>query len=314
MEKTLIIVNPKAGKGNGEKSVSLIKNYIRETNSDTKIIITEHPHHATKIVKENQFKFKKIVGVGGDGTLNEIINGIDLNSNEKPVLGVIPIGSGNDFARMLDLSKDIKQNLELIFNHAPIKPIDVGNIKFTEKNEKEIKSHKFLNGLGIGFDAYVAYINQHSKQFSGLISYVFAVIKALINLKEMPVRIKLNNSIILGNKLLIAIGNGKTHGGGFFLNPDAEIDDNLLDLTVIDKLNKLQIMQKLPLALFNKLETAKEVSMYKFNEIDIEIEEPYYVHTDGEVISDKISSLKVTCMENAIKVISNHKKNVNEKT
>ncbi len=314
MKKTLIIVNPKAGKGNGEKSLPVIKKFIRENNSDATIVITERPHHATEIVNENQSNYNRIIGVGGDGTLNEIINGIDLDSTEKPVLGVIPIGSGNDFARMLGLKKDIRQNLELIFNHAPVKSIDVGDIKFTEKNVNGSKSHKFLNGLGIGFDAYVAYINQHSKQFSGLISYIFAVIKALINLKDMPVRIKLDNSIILGKKLLIAVGNGKTHGGGFFLNPDAEIDDNKLDLTVIDKLNKLQIMKKLPLALFNKLETAKEVTMYKFKEIEIEIEEPYYVHTDGEIISDKISSLEVKCLKNAINVISNYKTNVNEKT
>ncbi len=307
LAETLIIINPKAGKGNGGKSVPVIKNHIRENNLDAKIIVTGRPHHATEIVKENQLKFKKIVGVGGDGTLNEIINGINFDLVNKPVLGVIPIGSGNDFARMLNLSKDINRNLKLVFDHAPVKTIDVGSIKFTEHNTTGTKTHKFLNGLGIGFDAYVAYINQHSKQFSGLISYVFAVVKALINVKDMPVRIKLGNSIILGNKLLVAIGNGKTHGGGFYLNPGAEIDDNQLDLTVIEKLTKLQIMQKLPLALFNKLETAKEVSMYKFNEIDITIEKPYYVHADGEIISDKISSVNVTCLKNAIDVIGNHK-------
>ncbi len=304
MKKTLIIVNPKSGKGNGEKALPQIKSFLKQNNIQSEIAVTERHLHATEITKSNYLNYDKIIGVGGDGTLNEIVNGIDFSNEPQIELGVIPVGSGNDFARMLNLSKNINENLELIFNHAPVIKVDVGEIKFKEKGGKNEKTHKFLNGLGVGFDAYVAYINQHTKNFSGLVSYVYAVIKALINLEDMPVRIKLNNSIILGEKLLLAIGNGKTHGGGFYLNPDAEINDEILDLTVIEKLKKLQVIRKLPLALFNRLETAKEVSMYKFKDVEIEIEKPYFVHTDGEIISEKISSLSVKCLPKVLNVIS----------
>ncbi len=307
MKKTLIIVNPKSGKGNGEKALPQIKSFLKQNNIQSEIAVTERHLHATEITKSNYLNYDKIIGVGGDGTLNEIVNGIDFSSEPQIELGVIPVGSGNDFARMLNLSKSVNENLELIFNHAPVIKVDVGEIKFKEKGGKNEKMHKFLNGLGVGFDAYVAYINQHTKNFSGLVSYVYAVIKALINLEDMPVRIKLNNSIILGEKLLLAIGNGKTHGGGFYLNPDAEINDEILDLTVIEKLKKLQVIRKLPLALFNRLETAKEVSMYKFKDVEIEIEKPYFVHTDGEIISEKISSLSVKCLPKVLNVISKPK-------
>ncbi len=306
MSKALIIVNPKAGKGNGEKALPVIKNFIVKNKINAEIILTEKQLHATEIVKSNQTEFKKIVGVGGDGTLNEIINGFDLSPDTENVLGVIPVGSGNDFARMLGLTKNIEDNLKLIFDHASIKKIDVGELHYSEKDKNSLQTHKFLNGLGIGFDAYVAYINQHTKNFSGIISYIFAVIKALIKLENLPVRIKLDNSLILGKKLLIAIGNGKTHGGGFYLNPNAQIDDKILDLTVIEKLKWFQIIQKLPLALINRLETAKEVSMYKFTEVEIEIEKPYFVHTDGEIISEKINFMKVKCLPEVINVISNN--------
>jgi len=307
LKKTLIIVNPKSGKGNGEKALPQIKSFLKQNNIQSEIAVTERHLHATEITKSNYLNYDKIIGVGGDGTLNEIVNGIDFSSEPQIELGVIPVGSGNDFARMLNLSKSVNENLELIFNHAPVIKVDVGEIKFKEKGGKNEKMHKFLNGLGVGFDAYVAYINQHTKNFSGLVSYVYAVIKALINLEDMPVRIKLNNSIILGEKLLLAIGNGKTHGGGFYLNPDAEINDEILDLTVIEKLKKLQVIRKLPLALFNRLETAKEVSMYKFKDVEIEIEKPYFVHTDGEIISEKISSLSVKCLPKVLNVISKPK-------
>merc|ERR1711879_191766 len=102
--------------------------------------------------------------------------------------------------------------------------------------------------------------------------------------------------------LLMTIGNGITSGGGFFLNPEAVIDDGILNLTVINFVTRIKILYKLPLALVNKLDKVPEADFYKFEQIEINLDEPYFIHVDGEVLSTSVESLTATVLKSAIKI------------
>lgn len=303
MNKLLYIVNPIAGKGRGKKVISKIKQFHNGSNGKYKIIITKFPKHASQIAKENSGNGDLIISVGGDGTLNEVINGLNLENKNK--VAVLPIGTGNDFASNFKYGKSVKDNLIRISKYRNnLVSVDIGSVEFQDK-EKTVKNTLFINSLGIGFDAYVAYLNQNNKLLSGMSSYIVAVFRALTNLDNIKMDIGLSEMNIDGEKLLLAIGNGKTSGGGFYLNPNAKIHDGFLDLTVIDKINsRLRLIRKLPLALFNKIETIPEVSMYKFKILEIDLERPYYVHTDGEIISDSVTSLEIKSVGSAINFVS----------
>jgi len=300
----LILINPAAGNWRGVKVIDTIKKYLAKKRINHHIEVSQSPGHISDLVKKLSKNFTHLVSVGGDGTLNELINGIDITSLNT--IGLLPIGTGNDFARNLNLHNDINHNLDLIFNSNKHSSFDIGQSIIYENGSSIKKSHRFINSLGIGFDALVAKINQKSKHLSGLISYLYAVILALIKRKDINVEIELDNiTKLIGKKLLIAIGNGFTTGGGFYLTPDAKINDNKLDICIIDSVSTLKILSSLPKALFNKLNEVKEASLLKFTNAKIVIQEPALIHTDGEIISENAEKIEISILKNELKIISN---------
>jgi len=268
MVKIAYIINPEAGKGKGYKTYQKIKSFISTNSIPSTVFQTNAPRHAIEIAKKSSEEFDRIIIVSGDGTLNEVINGLDL---EKNILcGLLPAGSGNDFARSMTLSKDIFKLLNVYYSeNPPIIRSNVGNVEIQSDNNKNILSTRFINSLGIGFDAYVAYINQNSKILSGTASYIVAIIKALVDFKSVKFIASIDKYNISSESLFIAIGNGKTIGGGLYLTPDALIDDNLLDLSTVDKMSRLKLLRLLPLALINKIGTRPELNMCRFKEAEI---------------------------------------------
>ncbi|MBI9072124.1 MAG: diacylglycerol kinase family lipid kinase [Melioribacteraceae bacterium] len=304
MKDILFIVNPVSGKGKTAKMLPILKEKINEHKKEIEIIVTEYPLHAVEIARANSHDFVSIVAVGGDGTLNEVLNGIDLISNVN--FGVLPSGSGNDFAHNFKLSDNFLTNFDLILdsNHK-ITKIDIGSVGYTTSSDSRVHSKKFINSLGIGFDALVAHYNQNNKTLKGLASYITAIIKALKN--SRPIKLTVDNNIIKKeyNVLFASVGNGKTAGGGLYLTPDAELNDGLLDITYVDAISKPKLLRSLPLAIINKIKKLDVVEFDTFLSTEIELEFPYFVHVDGEVIAANVKSIKIDCLKHALKIISN---------
>ena len=303
MSKYLYIVNPTSGKGRGKKALPIISEYCDSNKINYSVIETQYPLHAKEIVENEKNNFTHIVSVGGDGTLNEIINGIKDWNNI--ILAVLPVGSGNDFTKNLGMSHDIRENLSLIHSSdkSEIIKVDVGNVLFTNNDNEEYKQHKFINNLGIGFDAYVGYLNQNNKLFSGLFSYIFSVIRALFKYKMIDVELKSESEVIVGERLMLSIGNGVSSGGGFYLNPHAIINDGLLDLSVFDSITRRRLLTALPLALLNKVDKIPEAKQSLTKNVELKLKTPYYAHCDGEIISDKLTFAKITIDKQILKVI-----------
>lgn len=181
----LFLINPAAGNWRGLKVINKIKNYLSNKKINHHIEISQFPGHISDIVRKFSSHFTHLISVGGDGTLNELIDGINITSNNKSnTIGLLPIGTGNDFAKNLNLTKNITYNLDILFNSNKYYTVDIGQAIIYEKNLSIKKYHKFINSLGIGFKALVAKINQKTKHLTGLISYVYAVLFALAKRKK----------------------------------------------------------------------------------------------------------------------------------
>ncbi|MEE9430349.1 MAG: diacylglycerol kinase family protein [Melioribacteraceae bacterium] len=310
MNKYLYIVNPNAGSGRGLTAKKAITDFHKANDSPYKIIVTELAKHATQIAKENSNSFSHIIACGGDGTINEVINGIVRTRNV--IFSVLPIGTGNDLIKSMNFPNNLLESLSIIHsdNKSKIISTDLGLLEYTNNNSDLVHSHYFANCLGIGFDAYVGFINSTNKRLNGVSSYVVAVLKALYNYKMLDSNIKfnshLNNSLdISGEKLMFTVGKGISSGGGFYLTPNARLDDRLLDISIFDKVSRFRLLQVLPKALVNRLGTVKESRMYKTKNLQLTLKVPYYVHCDGEIVSKDLVSAKISCVENALKVIVN---------
>ncbi len=147
-------------------------------------------------------------------------------------------------------------------------------------------------------------MNQQNKTLSGLTSYILAVFKALINYKMLDVNVKNNSFNITGKKLMLTVGNGISSGGGFYLTPKALINDQILNLSCFEAITRRRLLTALPMVLLNKIDKVPEAAMYNFRDLSIRLLEPYYVHCDGEIISQKMISANIKLADKTLKVIT----------
>lgn len=304
MRKYLFVVNPKAGKGRGEKILPQLKEILSAKNIDVEIFVTTKKGDARDIAHHSREKDIVLVSVGGDGTVNEVINGLEDKSNL--ILSVLPIGSGNDFARSLNLIGEWAKVLEIIISKENYVIIDVGKVKIWDKGSDAPVSSYFINSCGIGFDAYVAFFGNQNKVLRGLPLYLYSVLKALKLYRASHITGNFDNVKIDGKKLLIAIGNGQTAGGGFKLTPNAIMDDSLLDACIADNLSKKQILTVLPKAINGSHINLDVIQYEKFVEANLYLAEPNYVHVDGEIISSNAEKINVVINGRKVKVLNGY--------
>lgn len=301
-KRILFIINPIAGKGHGESIIPKIKAIIAAKRINSEVIITEKKGHASQLASEHSGKFDVITAVGGDGTISEVVNGFKTIDNN--ILGIIPCGSGNDFARTIHINESIESDINTIVHLNKIKALDLGEARITTQ-DNQVLNVRFLNSFGLGFDALVTKIIQKSTYLRGLPLYLSAVFKALFIYNSSEITAKFDNDYISGKKLVIAIGNGPTAGGGFKLNPTADPMDGLLDACIINELSKPRILVELPKAIFGIHTKLPFVKMVKFSSAEIECEQPVHVHADGDLVGDNIIRIKLGVSASKINVVTN---------
>jgi YegS/Rv2252/BmrU family lipid kinase len=280
--KYLAIVNPIAGNGKYLDRLDRIKSeFIRRSipydlhfTSETKKadVLTQ------SVVKEK--KYTDLLIVGGDGTINEAING--LGNIQIPV-GVISIGTGNDTIKHIQPSFDFEYQLKTAFE-GQVKRLDTG----------DCNGKLFLNGIGMGFDGKVVQrMAERGKKFQGYFSYLFEVLRILLSYREKCIDAEFNNESLQKDILLMTVAKGTTFGGGFKINPYANNDDGLLDICII---GKIPLLVRLGYVLRMKEGNHRHlspVSFHKTTEVYIR-ENPYIVaHMDGEYIGNPPYKIKV---------------------
>ncbi len=299
--KAHIVLNPYAGRWKGAKLYHKIMKYAKLLRYLDKFQLTTAPGEAIKIARETSAEL--VVAAGGDGTVNEVVNGI-LQSGSEKLLGVIPIGSGNDFARMLNLKPfKIKLALESIKKRKVVTS-DAGLIQFLTADGK-LGERFFINGVGIGFDATTADESRKIKHLRGIPLYLLALLKTLSKYESPEMEVYIDGKLVKDRIFLVAIGNGASAGGGFLLTPHAKIDDALLDVCVVNDLSILRILQVLPTVLKGKHIHYPEVRMFKAREIEIRSNSNLTMHADGEILGTSLRWIKISIIPSAVEVISN---------
>lgn len=299
-----IILNPYAGRWKGAKLYKKIARYAKFFKHFVNLQLTTAPGDAIKIARESDANI--LIAAGGDGTVNEVVNGILTQKELKyeKILGVIPIGSGNDFAKMLNLrAMNIKLAIEVARRGKTINS-DAGIIEYKTHDGIEMKRY-FINGVGIGFDATVAAESQKIRYLRGLPLYLLSLFKTLSRYRAPQVELSINGKTFCERIYLIAIGNGTSAGGGFLLTPYASITDGVFDVCVVKNVSIPRVIQVFPSVLKGRHLRYPEVSMFKAEEISVSSEDELTVHADGEILGRKIKNLKVSVLPSSVKVISN---------
>lgn len=293
-----IILNPEAGKGQGRRLLPRVEEGFRSRGARYELLQTKEPGDATRLAAEARGDV--IVAVGGDGTVNEIANG--LLENPRP-LGVLPAGSGNDFIKAIKVPRKLPAALEVLFRGQTF-PIDVGFVRTGDRQEgRNSPGRHFVNGVGIGFDAAVAAKTAEIRFLTGLPLYLAAVFQTLGKYEPPKFSMVIDGRRRDSSNLLIAIGNGPCAGGGFYLTPDARIDDGLFDVCLIDPVSIPTILRLMPKVMVGKHQKEKQVKFLRAKEISMTAETRFYVHADGEIVGRDVTSVQVSMREKALTVI-----------
>ncbi len=294
------VLNPEAGKGTGRKAEAALTRLLSGIQKTYTIVRTERAGHATDIARVSDSPV--VVAVGGDGTINEVANG--LIGSEK-ALGIIPTGSGNDFIKSIGISRSLEQALELIIK-GRTRLIDAGRVQTALEVDGRLQyapARYFVNGVGVGFDASVARRVSEIKRLRGTLLYLAAVLQTLGSYKPPEFRGRIDGKTWQARQLLVAAGNGRCAGGGFYLTPEAKVDDGLLDVCVIDQVSIPKILRLIPTVLGGKAVKDEHVNYYKTRELELHSSEKFNVHADGENVGREVQGVRVEVVPASLRVI-----------
>jgi YegS/Rv2252/BmrU family lipid kinase len=292
-----IIANPRAGRGRVQKKLKEVEAILGSLGLRYKLYITEKPGQATEYSKEilNSGKFDRIIILGGDGTINEVIQ--PLVGSDVPILP-LPLGTGNDFVKFFyPFMKYDSLLAKKAFSNSS-KAIDVGVVQ--SGNIKRF----FVNGMGIGFDAEVLNTMKKIKFLRGDFLYTTAVLWTFLNFTGFQINAEIKGEVdfVSGRYLLFNVGNGRYLGGGFKLFPVAQIDDGLLDVSIIDSVRPMKFFTNFYKAFKGKHVTLKEVHYFKGSELRIIAKSPLNIQVDGELISG-LKEITISIQRRALRVI-----------
>lgn len=270
MEKLLFIINPVAGRARSKELIGLIEKEMQNYPEDFSIQVTKGPEDAIDLVCQSQTD--RVIAVGGDGTVTEVAKGISKRG--YGTLGIIPAGTGNDFIRSLDISKDPKIALETVIK-GKTKSIDIGLAN----------GHRFLNIGSIGLDAEVVQRAQKVKKTSkSPLSYIVSVFLTLVKYKNKEVTLVIDGKSLEKSLVLFAIGNGRYYGGGLQMIPGAKLDDGLLHICLVENIGKLRILTIFP-ELFKGRHTRhkKYTASFQAKSVKLLSREELYMNLDGDI-------------------------------
>lgn len=299
-KKWFVIINPTSGNGAAKKQWPKIKSLLEYYNFNFEFQFTNFEKHSLKIVQNTVNQgFKKYIIVGGDGTLHNVVNGILNQKTCNPNLisvGIIPIGTGNDWIKTYGISRKPKLAIQTILNNT-IKTQDIGKIEFHNSKKKPVY---FNNLAGIGFDGFVVSKVSKYKKLGGM-AYLVAALIGLFSFSNFKAEVFVNSMLIKSKFLMVVIGLCKYSGGGMQLTATPDQTDGFFDISLAKDLSKIEILKVIP-SLFNgKISEYSKIETYKSKNLEISIQggvEPF-IEADGELIGK--GDFKVSIVENSFR-------------
>lgn len=293
---TLLIVNPTAGSGRAGRVAGEAHEAARGAWGPVDRIDTMAPGDATGIAaRAADHGAERILVLGGDGTLHEAVNGVlQLPAGRRPPIGIIPAGTGNDYAKMCGTVGHTPARAIARLRDATVRHFDVG----------EAWGEFFINSVGIGFDAEVAREVNRGKLGSGLPAYLRAVGKVLRRFEAMELEVEGDGQRFRDRLLLLEIGIGPCVGGGFRLTPGARPDDGVFDVCAIQHSSALGVFVKLPLAIMGQhVRLRRQVRSFQCTRLSVVSQNgPLHAQFDGE-IREVSGRMELTSVPGALPVL-----------
>ena len=246
MTRYKILLNPVSGRGRGEQASPQIESLLRSHGLEFEITRTQAPGHAIQLAEQAVVDgFDVVVAMGGDGTANEVLNGLArarLSGSGQAALGIISVGNGNDFAFGAGIPPDLEQACQTLAANQR-RWLDVGFVQGGDYPQGRF----FGNGVGIGFDAVVGFEALKLKRLHGFPSYIVAALKTIFLYFQAPtVCIEFDGQSLTQPALMVSIMNGRRMGGGFMMAPQGQPDDGLFDLCIAGQVSRAGIFALIP--------------------------------------------------------------------
>ena len=302
--KVKLILNPMADMGRAWKAANDLRPIVQEFKGDISWSGTVYPTHAIELARQAAAEgCDLVIALGGDGTAHEVVNGLmQVPADKRPVLGVVPIGSGNDFAHALGVPKKADHALLHALNGQPSK-IDVGLFTDEQSGRKEY----FDNTVGAGFDAVVTIRSHKLPIVKGFLMYLTAVIQTII-LNHNPAKIQFQSDTESweDSVLMTTICNGGREGGGFLISPESKIDDGTLQLLNVKKVSRGMMFRLVPEFMKGTHLRFPATRLDSFKKLSLKSDRPLYIHADGEIFTSFGSDVRDITFEvlpQALKVI-----------
>ena len=299
-----LIVNPAAGGGTARDAVPTIERMLHEHDVAFDLVYTERPWHAAQLARQAvRDGYKIVVAAGGDGTANEVLNGLmqaKQTGEGAAAMGVLCVGRGNDFAFGAGVPHTLQDGCKALSeDHRRI--IDVGHVG----GESLPEGRFFGNGAGIGFDTVVGLEAAKLKRLRGFPGYLVAALKTIFLYYRAPLtRIEYGGQTIEQKSLMISIMNGRRLGGGFMMAPEAKIDDGRFDLCIAKQVSRLGILALIPQFMKGTQASRPSVTTGRTDRITVTaIEGVLPAHADGETLCTEGKGLTMEILPRQIEVV-----------
>ena len=303
MTKYKIIANPNAGHGKGARAIPEIESELTRLGLDYELVRTERVGHAIQLARQAALDgYEVIVAAGGDGTVNEVLNGLmkaRTESKNRPALGVLCSGRGNDFAPCVNIPEDLPGALQVLKDDHR-RMIDIGRVcggKFPQ-------GRYFANNVGVGFDA-IGTIEVAKLPEWGMLSFLIAILKTIFLFYKGPtVRLDYDDETLTTSTLMLLTMNGKRMGTGFKMAPDAMPDDGLFDLVIVRQVSRLRIFSLIPHFMKGTQGSQPEVRTLRAARVTImAVEGALPAQSDGEIICVDGSRLEIEMLPHQVEVV-----------
>lgn len=299
MEAIKIILNPVAGRGYGARSEKTIRRYLEAEGAKFDLILTERPRHAVEIAREAACAgYTLVVAAGGDGTTNEVVNGLLAASREGAIstLGLLPVGSGSDFANNVGVPADLRSACQKLVR-GQTRLVDICRVTVDGEHQ-----HYFDNTVNVGFGGIVTLEALKVKWVRGLALYLPVVLKTIFLTRAPRVMLEYDGQKVDLPAAMICVGNGAREGGGFYCTPTAQPDDGVFDVCVVREIGKIQMLSLVPHFMKGSHVNHEPVTMIRTSRLVVSSPDNLIAHMDGEMLCTEAHRLEFDLLPRRLQV------------